>query len=643
MIMNFTFNRVNFKSVWLALKICLIALSFVWFFDVKAEVVNVELDNTVNSNTVINTLSKHKQLANDDYWLTLLYYHKNNWGNGYNSFVDDQRFFFSASGKFDPQQELLATITEFVKAPTSQCTFPARYKWLKSQLPELFATIEQASCNEYTLWRKDLNTETVVLVYASSQLNSPSSMYGHTFIRFDPYNVKHNSTLLSHAINFGANIPPNENGLLYAIRGLGGGYPGNFAANPYFEKIKEYNRAENRDLWEYSLNLNEQEIDRMLAHVWELRGINFDYYFFDENCALRLLELIDVARPKTKLVDEFPGVTIPIDTVRVVRDKGLVTDVNYRPSVRTHLDHQLNQLTDTQRLLAIALSEDFLVTETAKFKQLSLHEQQQVVHTSYRLIRYLSNKDERSKTVSNRSFQLLKLMSKHASIQPPEPNQPKRPDLGHATTMFEISSGEANEHAFVDFTYRASYHDLLDNKPSYDSGMSLNMGKITIRTTNGSMQLQTAQLLDITSLSPKTDYISPFSWQANIGLERQWTKQHDELVLQANGGGGITYEIAPDDLFFTMLTGRIEYNQELDTMVNLAVGLETGYLISWSSAQTLMKVGHYSFIDDISRTLYSIEHQWSMANDYGLRIHAKRSANDGIDYDEFGLSVRAYF
>ena len=33
--------------------------------------------------------------------------------------------------------------------------------------------------------------------------------------------------------------------------------------------------------------------------------MNFDYYYFDENCSYRLLELLEVARPGTELTDEF--------------------------------------------------------------------------------------------------------------------------------------------------------------------------------------------------------------------------------------------------------------------------------------------------------------------------------------------------
>lgn len=84
-----------------------------------------------------------------------------------------------------------------------------------------------------------------------------------------------------------------------------GGYPGLFALVPYQEKLSEYRSLENRDLWEYRLNLTQAETERMVEHVWELKQIKFDYFFFDENCSYRLLELLQVARPSLRLTGQF--------------------------------------------------------------------------------------------------------------------------------------------------------------------------------------------------------------------------------------------------------------------------------------------------------------------------------------------------
>ena len=185
----------------------------------------------------------------------------------------------------------------------------------------------------------------MTLVFAASYLNSPSSMFGHTFIRLDPpQDDDEADLLLANTISYAADAAAHDSEILFAYKGIFGGYPGITSIKPYYEMVRLYSDIEHRDLWEYQLNLTQDEVDFMLAHAWELRDINFDYYFFDENCAYRLLALIDVARPGTDLLDEVSTHAIPSDTVRWVVDKELVQEVKYRPSAATSVTHSLNTL-----------------------------------------------------------------------------------------------------------------------------------------------------------------------------------------------------------------------------------------------------------------------------------------------------------
>jgi hypothetical protein len=126
------------------------------------------------------------------------------------------------------------------------------------------------------------------MIFPAAYLNSPSSMFGHTLLRIDQAGVQKSdkTALLSYAINFGAYIEGSDNSILYAWKGLMGGYPGLFALVPYQEKLSEYRSLENRDLWEYRLNLTQEETARMVEHVWELKQIQFDYFFFDETAPI---------------------------------------------------------------------------------------------------------------------------------------------------------------------------------------------------------------------------------------------------------------------------------------------------------------------------------------------------------------------
>ena len=591
-----------------------------------------------------------KALAQSEQWLALLHIKPKKESSDLQSYVDDDTFFLADDGAINPESELLASINALKANKETQCRFPARTKLLLNHIDGLINEISDVECTEYNTWLKQLNTSSVVLVFAAAQLNSPSSMYGHTFLRFDPKNVEQHSTYLSYALNFGATVSEGDTGFLYAARGLTGGYPGNFAANPYFEKIKEYNRLENRDLWEYTLNLTQNEINIMLAHMWELQGINFDYYFFDENCSFRLLELLDVARPGLTLVDKFPVTTIPLDTVRVIENAGLVSDVFYRESILTELESQLAQLSPSERNIVLALSKDETLLTSSQFTEFKIDKQQLIVDSAYRYLRYQNTFNGRQKEVTRRSFILLRHLNKNTVDIKKNITTPIRPDKGHKTTMWSTGLGEKDEQPYFQLQYRSSYHDLLDPSGGYYSGMSLNMVNAIVRVyRDDKLKLEKAELLDIVSLSSRNNFFTPWSWKANVSVEQQWTDGKDTLVTQGSGGGGVSYQPLKNSHLFLLATARLEFNKKLDSLLSVAPGLQIGFLYHWDKASLLLEAEHYQFIvDQTKRSRASIQQSWQLTTNDSLRFLAAyhnvdNKQSNGHSYQEYKIEYRHYF
>src|SRR5262249_47537065 len=154
--------------------------------------------------------------------------------------------------------------------------------------------LPEQDCPRFDEWRETIGAKGATLLFSSAYLNSPASMYGHTFLRLDRQREAYGSapSLLDYTINFGAD-PWTTNGILYAILGLTGGFDGKFSTMPYYMKVQEYNNLEHRDIWEYHLNLDERQVARLLMHAWELGSTTFDYFFLTENCSYQLLTLIE--------------------------------------------------------------------------------------------------------------------------------------------------------------------------------------------------------------------------------------------------------------------------------------------------------------------------------------------------------------
>jgi hypothetical protein len=582
-------------------------------------------------------------LSTDRQWLALLHYDFRS-PTRRRSYVDDPRFFLSPAGDTDSAAELAATLASFFADPSSQCRFIARRNHLVSALDGLEAALPQVRCETYQAWRTNIDASEVVLVLASSYLNSPSSMYGHTFLRFDPVGAE--TPLLSYALNFGAKVDGNDNGLLYAWRGIAGGYPGTFAAALYLDKSKEYTRLENRDLWEYHLNLTPTEVDRMLAHIWELDEINFDYYFFDENCSYRLLELIDVARPGLDLADDFAVFAIPVDTVRVVEEAGLVDRIVYRPADQTIIEDRIRKLGPTDAGVAFHLATDIDVRDETAFSALAPEQQGEVTDVAYKYFRYINNTKTRTPEIARQSFALLSMQPDYslpASFTAPPPT-PARPDQGHGTMLLAVAAGTAEQDAFVDLEWRLTYHDLLDPVAGYPRGMSLNMGRFVVRGREGAgLRLQEVDLVEIRSLSPRDQFFRPWSWQVQTGADRQWTAGSDELVPQVNGGVGLSYAAPLDGLVFGLLQSRLEYNNNFNDELDIAGGFMFGYLRQGKNNNTLLELEQLWFTQGSERTALTVGQDFLIKRNNALRLHLKRQINDSQGNTEIGLGYRHYF
>ncbi|KAA0985576.1 DUF4105 domain-containing protein [Pseudomonas sp. ANT_J12] len=569
-----------------------------------------------------------QQLANDPFWISLGHYETAKLG-GWRSYVSDKKFFLAPDGNEHPDRELAATV-QALYAPASagekhaQCVYPARTRWLKAQLN--LTDLPKLDCAEFTQWFKDVAPHSAVMIFPAAYLNSPSSMFGHTLLRIDQANVQSDQTaLLSYAINFGAYIEGSDNSILYAWKGLMGGYPGLFALVPYQEKLSEYRSLENRDLWEYRLNLTQQETERMVEHVWELKQIQFDYFFFDENCSYRLLELLQVARPSLRLTEQFPLTAIPTDTVKAVKEAGLVESIQYRPSRERELLSRAEPLNPEEQQWVLKVSADQKQLQAPEFKAQPRDRQALIVDAAYRLERYRANGQERDPARAQRSFELLRAINQNP---PPELDIPRPglPEDGHESRTWQAGLGTRGDKAFGEYGLRMAYHDLNDNAESFPLGAQIEILQMKLRQYEGNhWQLQQLDLATIRSLTPRNELLQPLSWQVTGGLERVPGKHDDEtLVSHVNGGAGGTWALGEDVLGFALGTVRIEHNNDFAGFVAPAAGFNSGVL--WKNPLgnfSLETKGDFFTNGEVRRSV-SLNQQWELSRNLGLRLSAQR-------------------
>jgi hypothetical protein len=588
-----------------------------------------------------------QHLANDPFWLSLGHYEAGKL-KGWRSYVSDAKFFLAKDGAHHPDAELKATVDALYASASlgekhAQCVYPARTRWLKDQLH--LTDLPAVDCVEFKQWFKDVAPHSAVMIFPAAYLNSPSSMFGHTLLRIDQADVQSNKTaLLSYAINFGAYIEGSDNSILYAWKGLMGGYPGLFALVPYQEKLSEYRSLENRDLWEYRLNLTQAETERMVEHVWELKQIQFDYFFFDENCSYRLLELLQVARPGLRLTEQFPLTAIPTDTVKAVKDAGLVEKIDYRPSRERELLERAKPLDSDEQQWVLKISDDQKQLQDPTFKALGKDRQALIIDAAYRLGRYRANGLERDSERSQRSFELLRAIN-----QNPAPDlqieRPGLPENGHESRTWQAGIGTRGDKAFAEYGLRMAYHDLNDNAEGFPLGAQIEILQMKLRQYEGNnWQLQQLDLATIRSLTPRNELLQPLSWQVTGGLERVPGKHDDEtLVSHVNGGAGGTWQLHDDMLGFALGTVRVEHNNDFSEFISPAAGFNTGLL--WKNPLgnlSLEAKGDFFTNGEVRRSI-SLNQQWEVSRNLGVRLSAQREFSHlATPVNEVMLEVKWY-
>ncbi|WP_250655145.1 Lnb N-terminal periplasmic domain-containing protein [Alkalimarinus coralli] len=589
------------------------------------------------------------KLSEETTWRALLHYRQDSFSeSGVSSYVDDSAFFFSPMGHYDAEQELQSTIDalflpESLGNEHAQCRFVYRFQWITSKLNLDLDKMPVAQCTDYLEWRKQVNAHSVSLIFPATALNSPSSMFGHTLLRFDPKDVEGGSDWLSYALNFGANINNDDNSVSFAFRGLAGGYPGVYNMMRYFEKIKEYNRMENRDIWEYKLNYTPEEVDLILTHVWELKDINFDYYFFDENCAFRLLELLELVRPEVNLTERFKLDAIPTNTVRAVVEEGLVESTHFRPSELAELHARIDSLPKSIQRLGRALADDIEVMQSPEFMALSQEQQGEVVQIAYSYLRYVQLQTQRDEEMAKRSYQLLLALNKLSSKKV-EVARPDAPETGHKTITAGISAGERNDDVFQQVNYRVTYHDLLDNEKGYLRGAQIILFNTELRHyNNDGLKLNRFDIVDITSLSKRNLFLKPLSWKVQVGYERLYSRGDEVGVLQLNGGAGHSYEITDDVEVFGFLTGRVEHNKQYNSILEPAIGAETGLLYYSPIGAQKLDVQGYQFLNDDYRVRASFSQNFNIAVDHAIRLSVAQEWHDDDDFYDVSIGYRYYF
>ncbi len=595
------------------------------------------------------------RLADERDWQVLLHYRRKFFG-GFSSMQDDPGFFLSPDGKENPQAELSATLTKFFsdelvgrsKQP-AQCAFVARYHWLKEQLQFDESRLPSQPCERFTRWFNEFNAEAITVIFPAGFMNNPSSMFGHTFLRVDSKEQTPQTRILAYTINYAAQMPQDA-GLEYAIKGIFGAYPGYFSTTPYYLKVLEYRDLDNRDIWEYRLTLTTLQVRRLLMHTWELGNAYFDYFFFGENCAYHILSLFEAAEPTLHLLDRFPFYTIPIDTVKLLRDSGLVGEVVPRPSRSTTIRRKRASMSTGERVWFHRLIQNPTELQAEEFRALPADRRAFILETaSDYLLQHSAGGGEEASPFRDKNRTILRARSE-LKVPPYDlPIEPfvKQPDLGHGTSRVGVGVGWRNNRAFEEVNMRAAYHDLLDPEPGFTPDAQIEVMSFTFRHYHSQSQARIERFspLNIISLAPMDSLSQALSWKVNVGMN---TVAYRGCQLCTNGylnggvGGAVESHLLGRQVYYAMAEVDANASRAYEEHHRIGGGGTVGMLADITDRWKLMTSGtylRYALGEKSEDFRWSVGQRISLTQNLAVRVEYNHRSHD----NDVLATIQMYF
>lgn len=477
--------------------------------------------------------------------------------------------------------ELIRTIDiflhpeEFLKLNRGHpnCIFPARLNLLRKDLD---LQVDDVDCPAFNQWRLYHSFDKVAVIYASQFISNPASAMGHVFIKLiNTANVDY----LNTSIGFVANVTDRSNPFKYIYNGLFGKYQGLFDEGYYFKKVDEYNNIEARDIWEYTLNLTDEEKELFINYIWELKkNTVISYYFFDQNCASVVLFLIEGLRFNNTEDNLRKFYISPPDVLKRLNFKGFIETEFYRPSIRSQMLHKYQRLNSSEKYASLKTI----------YLGMDLDSDNHYVYGT--VLDYFALKRFQKKTSFTLNQQQLEeksliVRARMGQVENSPISTPESPLKSHG--LIRSKYGLINrslEKSHWIFELQLIGHDPMDNDAGFLENSSLDLLSTQFSYLPDSHLIELSRL-KIIELSNKPDFtlLEPqYAWQLSIEYQKrlELSEQNREGLLLAPAFG-LNISVFKSLDFY----GLIKANQQFSfkSIDPTWLGSEFGFIISSSS------------------------------------------------------------
>lgn len=584
-----------------------------------------------------NEQEKIRSLSQDPHWHQLLHYTRPTFGPARSS-INSADYFLAKDGRSDAEAEMKATIAGLSESDKAYCRFPSRRLWLEKmgwQFPK-------RPCSEYETWTRQGGVKSISLIFATGFLGNPASYFGHPLLKLNFKDDRSPQNLLDTAINYGAFTPPDVGALPYAIYGIFGGYNAGFTAADFFFHKNNYSELELRDLWEYELNLRQEQIDELVAHLWDLHGATIDYYFFSDNCAFRMSEILDLVLDK-KISTGNPVFTIPVSVFHRLHDAGAVKSVTLLPSRQTRLLEKFSTLGQKEKgqLKQIVLHEKHL--GSSEFAAHTESEKSKVLETAIDYYSYRMVKDETPELIRARKSVLRARLGlppvdiQWKTIKSRPPHEAQKPVL----TQLGFSQSE-HLGRLGSFRFRPVLYDMVSPDVGRPRNSGLSVFDLDVNFSDKRIWVKSFNLISVESLNISSTGLPSdggLAWRFKLGAEQLNLACDTCTIARFEGGVGKALELTDSLVFFAMIDPRIQSQHSGSGHLAATPSLSTLLTLS-KDLRILASAGRrfYADRDYDAENLYSVETRIGSNRNWDIRT----SFQEHVDR-RYALAVGLYW
>jgi Domain of unknown function (DUF4105) len=535
-------------------------------------------------------VSQASELHQSPVWESLLHFRENKLQ------IRDDKFILSLN-RFSPKNELAKTIQIFTGEnwKGAVCRFPARYLWLKNHIALPNSDLEH--CVEYWEFQKKAPADVISLIFASEKINQPSSMMGHIFLKLSGKDA--DGSERQHAISFYTNAD-TYNIPKVIFENFVTGMPGIYSLVPFDEALKQYAMVEGRTIWEYQLRLNGSQRQLMQAHLFELRDIDFKYYFHSYNCASLIKELLYLVNPEATFASDYW--TTPKDVIKHASQAGLIAKTNVTPSTKLALRLLMERLTDQQlsslqttidRNLPINVKSDGV--EDSAFLSLEFSR-------NYSNLLFEGEKINKQ-TWEGQIKRIDELLDSHAKGQVMEVGGNLDPINSPQDSQFSVGGANRDGGEYIYFKFLPASHSLLDDQGEYFGDSELKIFELTLLKSIKSDEaiVDNFTLYSTKSISAWNKITGGISSSFNILYDRQYNQRLEPKYSSSmNGDVGLSFGWGRDIDAYVTLGGGVGY------------GGSNGFVQGASKAGFLLR-GLFGM-----KSHLFVEKKWNPLGDFGF-------------------------